>query len=162
MKVQHFCSGLYGQHKVPGTIISTVWLRDLILFLDGSQTVTGLKKRPVKGLITSDPFLNNLFRQTYDQRLSLNAQIEPVRDLVIDVNMDKTLKKPIHHYSKTPPAMELLLNSILIQVVDSASVIFPSRPCSRKFDPNNISATFKQFEDNRIILSRRLGEKNAI
>ncbi|MGL6266332.1 MAG: cell surface protein SprA, partial [Chitinophagaceae bacterium] len=52
-----------------------------------------LKNAASRGLISGDSIQNNLFRQTYDQRLSINAQLEPVRDLIIDINLDKSLNK---------------------------------------------------------------------
>ncbi|MDQ6756949.1 MAG: cell surface protein SprA, partial [Bacteroidota bacterium] len=44
-----------------------------------------LNKAASKGLITKDILFNEFFRQTYDQHLSISAQLEPFRDFTIDV-----------------------------------------------------------------------------
>ncbi len=114
-----------------------------------------------KGLITKDPFLNNLFRQTYDHRLAITAQLEPVRDLIIDLNMDKTLNKTYTTLFKdtTGSGSFASLNPYSGGGFSISYIAFQT--LFQKFDPNNISETFRRFEDNRLILSKRLGEKNS-
>ncbi len=130
-------------------------------FIFGSQPDSNwLVNAAQKGLITNDPFLNNLFRQTYDQRLSLTAQVEPVRDLTIDLNMDKTLYKTYTSLFKDTSGFGTFkeLNPYSGGGFSISYISFQT--LFKKFNPNEISETFKTFENNRVILSQRLAAKN--
>jgi cell surface protein SprA len=113
-----------------------------------------------KGLITKDPILNNLFLQNYDQKLNITAQAEPIRDLVIDLNIDKSLSKNYSTLFKDTIGSGQF-SALSPYSGGGFSISYISfQTLFSKFDPNNTSATFKQFEANRIILSKRLGENN--
>jgi len=113
-----------------------------------------------KGLITKDPALNNLFIQSYEQKLNLTAQIEPVRDLTIDLNLDKSLNKNFSTLFKDTVGTGIF-NSLGPYSGGGFSISYISfNTLFRKSNPNTTSETFKTFENNRLILSRRLGEKN--
>jgi cell surface protein SprA len=154
---------------VPGYMDSTKFLGNNfnsmapgLDFVFGRQPDSNwLKDAASRGLITSDPILNNLFRQTYDQRLSINAQVEPVRDLIIDLNMDKSLNKTYTSLFKDTTGNKTFAELSPYSGGGFSISYISFQTLFQKFDPNNISATFKQFEDNRIILSKRLGEKNT-
>ena len=120
-----------------------------------------LKNAASRGLISSDSIQNNLFRQTYDQRLSINAQLEPARDLIIDINLDKSLNKTYTSLFKDTTGNKNFAELSPYSGGGFSISYIAFQTLFEKFDPNNISATFKKFEDNRIILSRRLGEKNT-
>jgi cell surface protein SprA len=130
-------------------------------FIFGKQPDSNwLNSAASKGLITSDPILNNLFRQTYDQRFALTASLEPFRDLTIDLNMDKTFSRTYNSLFKDTTGAGNFAN-LNPYGTGGFSISFISfQTLFGKFDPNNISATFKQFQDNRIIVSERLGLAN--
>ncbi|MEO6000303.1 MAG: cell surface protein SprA, partial [Chitinophagaceae bacterium] len=46
-----------------------------------------------KGRFTKNPIFNTLNRQDYNQKLSIHASLIPLRDLTIDLNIDKTFGK---------------------------------------------------------------------
>ena len=119
-----------------------------------------LKRAGANGFITKDPIMNNMFRQTYDQRLSINAQIEPIRDFMIDVNLDKTLNKTYTSLFKDTVGTGSFVNLSPYSGGGFSVSYIAFQTMFKKVDPNNISETFKTFESNRIILSRRLGEAN--
>ncbi len=119
-----------------------------------------LKNAANRGLISSDSIQNNLFRQTYDQRLSINAQLEPVRDLIIDINLDKSLNKTYTSLFKDTSGNKNFAELSPYSGGGFSISYIAFQTLFEKFDPNSISATFKKFEDNRIIMSKRLGEKN--
>lgn len=113
-----------------------------------------------KGLITKDPILNNLFLQNYDQKLNITAQAEPIRDLIIDLNLDKSLTKNYSTLFKDTTGSGQF-NALNPYSGGGFSISYISfQTLFTRFDPNNTSATFKEFENNRIILSKRLGENN--
>ena len=113
-----------------------------------------------KGLITKDPILNNLFLQNYEQKLNITAQVEPLRDLIIDLNLDKSLTKNYSTLFKDTVGNGEF-NALNPYSGGGFSISYISfQTLFGKFDPNNTSETFKTFESNRLILSKRLGEKN--
>ena len=134
-------------------------------FILGRQPDTNwLNKKATQGLITKDTNFNYLFQQNFDQRLTINAQIEPVRDLIITLNLSKTFNK---NYSETFKFIDTSggnnkrfqhLNPYVGGGFDVTYIAF--KTLFGKFDPNRVSATFKTFEANRAILSQRLGKQN--
>jgi hypothetical protein len=63
-------------------------------FIFGYQPDTNwINQKGLEGVLSKDPRFNSLIQQRYDQRLNLSALVTPVRNLTIDVNMDKTFSK---------------------------------------------------------------------
>jgi cell surface protein SprA len=134
-------------------------------FIFGYQPDTNwMNKKAAAGLITKDTNFNYLFQQSFNQRLTLSGQVEPVRDLIITVNMTKSFNK---NYSETFRFVDTSggtnrrfqhLNPYAGGGFDVSYIAF--KTLFGKFDPNRVSATFKTFEANRIILSERLGKLN--
>lgn len=136
-------------------------------FILGMQPDTNwLNKKGRSGAITRDTTFNSLFQQNFDQRITLSAQLEPIRDLTITVNLSKTFSK---NYSETfryidtsfagnNPKQFMHLNPCTGGGFDVTYIAF--KTLFGKFDPNRVSQTFKTFENNRIILSKRLGTAN--
>jgi cell surface protein SprA len=113
-----------------------------------------------KGLITKDPMLNNLFLQNYEQKLNVTAQVEPIRDFLIDLNLDRNLSKNYSTLFKDTVGTGQF-NSLNPYSGGGFSISYISfQTLFAKFDPNSTSETFKTFENNRLVLSKRLGEKN--
>lgn len=134
-------------------------------FLLGRQPDTNwLNKAATKGWITRDSNFNSLFVQNFDQRLTVSAQLEPVRDLNITLSMSKTFNK---NYSETFRYVDTSgglnktfqhLNPYAGGGFDVSYIAF--KTLFGKFDPNRVSATFKKFQDYRLVLSERLGKAN--
>ncbi|WP_240312795.1 cell surface protein SprA [Flavihumibacter solisilvae] len=113
-----------------------------------------------RGLITNSPLLNNLNRQDFNQRISITAQLLPVRDLVIDVNFDKTFGKSYSELYKDTIGTGNFAR-LSPYVAGSFNVTYVSfQTLFGKFEPNEVTETFRRFEQNRIILSRRNAENN--
>lgn len=117
-----------------------------------------------KGWITKDTTFNSIFTQNFDQRITFTAQLEPIRDLNITLNLSKTFNK---NYSETFRHIDTSgginhsfkhLNPYAGGGFDVSYIAF--KTLFGKFDPNRVSATFKKFQDNRLILSERLGKAN--
>ncbi|MEY3542571.1 MAG: cell surface protein SprA, partial [Bacteroidota bacterium] len=102
-----------------------------------------LNKVGKKGLITKDPILNNLFLQNYEQKLNITAQVEPIRDLIIDLNLDKSLTKNYSTLFKDTVGNGEF-NALNPYSGGGFSISYISfQTLFGKFDPNNTSATFK-------------------
>ncbi len=113
-----------------------------------------------KGLLSRDSLVSAMIQQRYNQRLNITAQVSPFRDFNIDINLDKTFDKQYSELYKdtTGSAGLTRLNPYAL---GSFSVSYISyQTLFKKFDPNVVSETFKQFEANRKILSGKLGGLN--
>ena len=134
-------------------------------FILGQQPDTGwLNRAAAKGLITKDTTFNSLFVQSFDQRLTLSAQVEPVRDLNITLNMSKTFNKnytETFRYIDTSGGINHKYNHLNPYAGGGFDVSYIAfKTLFGKFDPNRVSETFKKFQDYRVILSERLGKSN--
>lgn len=133
-------------------------------FIFGYQPDTNwINQKGKNGLITRDPVFNALIQQRYDQRLNLTAQVNPIRDFNIDLNLDKTFNKNYSELYKDttglPTGGELTrLNPYALGSFSISYISYQS--LFTKFDPNLLSETFKQFEANRVFLSQKLGKQN--
>ncbi|RYF37481.1 MAG: cell surface protein SprA, partial [Chitinophagaceae bacterium] len=88
------------------------------------------------------------------------AQVSPFRDLNIDVTLNKTFTKDYSELQKDTGA-NVGIRRYNPYATGSFSVSYISyQTLFTKFDPNEVSALFKTFEANRIILSNRLGLDN--
>ncbi|MEO5999117.1 MAG: cell surface protein SprA, partial [Chitinophagaceae bacterium] len=95
--------------------------------------------------------------------LSIHASLIPLRDLTIDLNIDKTFGKSYSELFKdtigSPTSNFVRLNPY---TAGSFSVSYISfQTMFEKFSSNEVSGTFKTFEANRLILSDRLGKTNG-
>jgi cell surface protein SprA len=103
-------------------------------FIFGYQPDTNwINQKGLEGVLTKDPRFNSLIQQRYDQRLNLSALVTPVRNLTIDVNMDKTFSKNYSELFKDTSAFltEGFKRLNPYSLVVSASVTFLSRHYSK-------------------------------
>ncbi|MEI9934118.1 MAG: hypothetical protein WDM71_04560 [Ferruginibacter sp.] len=63
-------------------------------FILGQQPDTNwLNQAAKKGLISSNSALNDLFQQTYNQNITISAQLQPIKNLNISVSFNTTFNK---------------------------------------------------------------------
>ncbi|UAY52556.1 T9SS outer membrane translocon Sov/SprA [Ferruginibacter albus] len=135
-------------------------------FILGQQPDTSwLNAAASKGLITKDTNFNSLFQQTYTQRLTLTAQLEPVRDLNISINVSKSFNKNYSETFKYADTTNQGLNYHFGHLTPYTGGGFDISYISfgtlfGHFDPNQISQTFINFENYRKTISKRLGIAN--
>lgn len=134
-------------------------------FIFGRQPDTAwLNRKAARGLISMDSNFNSMFQQNFEQRLTFSAQLEPVRDLAITVNISKSFTKnysEVFRYIDTsggPNRRFYHLNPYSNGSFDITYVAF--KTLFGSFNPNQVSETFKTFQNNRLILSKRLGIQN--
>jgi cell surface protein SprA len=60
------------------------------------------KPKAKQGVITRDSLFNLLYMQDYQQQLNFTAQLEPLREFNIDVNVQKTFSKNYSELFKNP------------------------------------------------------------
>lgn len=133
-------------------------------YMFGRQPDTAwLNGQEKKGNLTKDPAFNMLFRQTFDQKLSARIMLEPVKSLIIDVNLNKTFSKEYselykdtsYNFSGTKThANPFSAGGFNISYM-ALNTFFETH------DPNVISLQFKAFQNYRTIISQRLGVGNV-
>ena len=162
-----------GGTRLPGYMDSTRYLGQNFNsmapgfdFIMGWQPDTSwLNRKASSGLISRDSNFNSMIQQNLDQKITITAQLEPVRDLNISINLSKSFAK---NYSETFRYIDTAfggtnptfqhLNPYTGGSFDVTYIAF--KTMFGKYDPNRVSATFKTFEGNRVILSKRLGTQN--
>jgi cell surface protein SprA len=154
--------------RLPGYMDSTQYLgqnwQSLAPGLDyvfGKQPDTNwLNKKASQGLITRDSTFNFLFRQNFEQRFSITAQIEPVREWIIDLNLEKSFTKEYSELFKDTTGSAGLqhLNPLASGGFSVSYIAFNT--LFSNHNPNELSETFKTFESNRLIVSKRVAELN--
>ncbi len=132
-------------------------------FVLGAQPDTAMiNKFAKKGYFTHNAVMNNLNRQDFNQHINVTAQLVPIRDFMIDVNLDKTFGKTYSELFKdtTQNGTGQLLH-LSPYTAGSFSVSYISfKTLFEKINPNEVSNAFLRFENNRLILSQRLGKQN--
>ena len=156
--------------RLPGFLDSTKYLGNNwktgapgLGFIFGQQPDSAwLNKAAGKGWITRNADFNYLFQQNYTQTLRADARVEPFRDFTIDVNLTKSFSKSYSELFKDTlqggggPFRHL--NPYANGGFDISFIAF--KTLFRKFNPTKVSGTFKEFENNRVILSERLSKLN--
>ena len=158
--------------RLPGYIDSTQYVgQNFRSMQPGFDFITGyqpdsswLNKKGRQGVITRDSTFNYLFTQRYDQRITASATLTPVRDLNITVNISKTFNKEFSEsfrFIDTTGSNNPKFQHLTPYATGSFDVSFIAfKTLFDKFNPTQVSQTFKKFEANRIILSERLGKLN--
>ncbi len=119
-----------------------------------------LNKKAAQGVITRDTTFNLLYRQTFEQRLSITGQLEPIPEFIIDVNVDKSFNKDYTELFK------VIDTSVGFQHVSpyasgGFSVSYISyQTLFTKHNPTELSDIFTRFEDYRTTISKRLAGSN--
>jgi cell surface protein SprA len=130
-------------------------------FIFGYQPDTNwINRFGAKGLLSRDSLVSALIQQRYNQKLNITAQISPFRDFTIDVNLDKTFDKQYSELLKDTSGTAGLrrLNPYALGSFNVSYIAFQTM--FKKFDPNIVSETFKQFEANRVLLAGKLAKLN--
>jgi cell surface protein SprA len=130
-------------------------------FVFGEQPDTSFVNRLAKkGLLSTDTLFNFQNQASYNQILSIAAQIQPIRDLNITLNISKSFGKNYSELYKDTAGGNTFarLNpysagSFSVSFI-SVSTLFESS------SSNQISSTFQKFENYRAIISGRLGSQN--
>ncbi len=120
-----------------------------------------IEQKIAKGLLSRDSTFNFMYRQSFEQRLNITAQLEPIRELLIDINLDKTFTKDYTTLIKDTTGSGNhfgLLNPLYSGGFSVSYIAFNTLFGSQ--NPNEISETFKNFQNNRLIISQRVAAQN--
>jgi len=158
-----------GNTRLPGYMDSTEYVGQNwnsmapgMDFVFGMQPNTAwLDNAAKKNLISKDSFFSTLFQQNFNQRIALTAQVEPVRDLTISLNLSKTFTKSYSELFKDTTGTGNFFGHLSPYSGGSFDISFIAfNTMFGKFNPNELSETFIRFQENRKVISQRLGLAN--
>ncbi len=132
-------------------------------FIFGYQPDTNwINRYGAKGLLSTDTLVTKMIQQRYNQRFNLTANVRPFNDFNIDINWDKTFDKQYSElYKDTSKFDNVGLTRLNPYALGSFSVSYIAfQTLFTKFNPEELSQTFKTFENNRAILSSKLAGLN--
>lgn len=157
------------QSRVPGYMDSTKFIGQNFAsmqpgldYIFGRQPDTAwLNKKAAQGVLTRDSTFNLMFRQNFEQRLSLNASIEPIRELTIDLSLEKSFSKEYTELFKDTTGTGKSFAHLSPYASGGFSVSNISfGTLFEKYNPNEVSGTFKKFQDYRKTIADRLAKQN--
>ena len=130
-------------------------------YILGKQPDTAyLSKIGSRNLLTRNPEFNLLFTQGYEQKLNIQAQLEPIKEFTVDLNLDKTFTKNYSELYKDTTGTAGLKH-LSPYATGGFSVSFIAfNTLFEKYNPNELSETFKRFENSRNVISKRLYNLN--
>jgi cell surface protein SprA len=131
-------------------------------YIFGQQPDTGFVSHLArKGLLTTDTLFNFQNQSSYAQILTIAAQIQPVKDLNITLNVSESFGKNYTELYKDTSGSNSNFVRLNPYTAGSFSISFISiKTLFASSSSNVISSTFQKFEDFRNIISARLGKLN--
>ena len=134
---------------------------DLDFVLGRQPDTAWLNNASKKGLISTDSNFNTILQQNYDQQMLLTAQIEPVRDFTISLNMNKTFSKNYSELFKDTTGTGNNFGHLSPYTGGNFNISYIFyKTLFGKFDANKITDAFQKFENNRQVISERVGMAN--
>ena len=154
--------------RIPGYVDSPQYLGQnwrtrapSLAYVFGRQPDTSwLNSAAKKGWLTKDTNFNFLFTQSYRQELKLDATIEPFRDFTIDVNLGRSFSKNYSQLFKDTVGSGKFAHLSPLATGGFDITFISYQTMFRKYSATATGESFIQFENNREILSKRLGQAN--
>jgi cell surface protein SprA len=113
-----------------------------------------------QGWFTTNPYLNQQVQQTYTQTADGKVTLEPFRDFRIDVDANRTYSKNHSEFFKVFDP-DKGFQHLIPQQVGSLSVSYlPIRTLFTSKSDSTLTENFRTFENNRQVISDRLGLLN--
>jgi cell surface protein SprA len=116
-----------------------------------------LDRKAAKGMITRDTLFNNQFAQQFSQNLQLQAQLEPVPNLRIDLTLTKNFSK---NHTETFKDRYGYGNYEHLDAYEQGGFQVTSIMLKTLFSKGGLAQSFANFRRYRTILSRRYWDKN--
>ncbi len=113
-----------------------------------------------KGLISRDSAFNQQNTITYTQKISITAMLEPVRDFHISINLDKTYGMNYQELYKDTAGGSTYSRLNPYNTGTFTISYLSYKTLFEKYQPDQVTKTFLAFENNRIIVSHRVGALN--
>ena len=128
-------------------------------FLFGWQDEGFARKASEKGWLTDDPLLNQPFIMNKNERISIRSVVEPIPDLRIDFQADRSFSKNVNAFYNSDIG-DFDPNSRTVSGNFSMSLFTWGTAFSAiGTDKIEQSEAFETFKDNRIIIAERLADQ---
>ncbi len=130
-------------------------------YVFGRQPDTSwLNKKAAQGVISRDTLFNLLFTQDFEQRFSITAQLEPIREFTVNVNLQKTFSK---QYSELYKIVDTTIGFQHLSPLANGgfNVSYISfKTLFTKYKPTEVSGLFTKFQDYRLTIANKLAQSN--
>jgi cell surface protein SprA len=113
-----------------------------------------------RGLISTDTNFNEQNTITYAQKISITAMLEPVRDFHINVNVDKTFGMNYSELYKDTTGGSYYSRLNPYETGTFTISYLSYKTLFEKYQPDQVTKTFLTFENNRVVISHRVGAIN--
>ena len=114
-----------------------------------------------KGLLSRDTLFNIQFQQQFTQKLDIQVNLEPVRDLRIDLNLTKSFTKTHSELYKDTIGNGAFGHLNPYDAGGFEITFIAIKTMWGKINTENgVSTTFRDFESYRKVISARLGKEN--
>lgn len=138
-------------------------------FLLGWQDKDFARRATEKGWITTDSTLNTPFQMTHREDFNIRANIEPIGDLRIDLNANRSYAENTSEFyiynRKTDSfnAKNKTLRGNFTMSINTWKTAFSKMKQENPDDPESqyTSDAFENFKNNRIIIARRLAAQRV-
>lgn len=120
-----------------------------------------LESKGRDNVLTRDSLFNGQFQQQFSQSLNMTANLEPLKDFRIDLNLTKTFNKAHSELYKDTVGGGSEYVSLNPYETGGFSISYIAiKTMFQKTDRGELSRAFDNFENNRKIISERLGRIN--
>ncbi len=119
-----------------------------------------LNRAAADGFITNSLLLNQQVSQNNSLNLDGKITLEPFKDFRVDVSMNRSTSTNNTEYFKVFETGEGFKHRNEFENGSVNLSFYTMNTMFEKLDADYISATFKQFEENRLVISERLGALN--
>lgn len=117
-----------------------------------------LESKGNDNVLTRDSLFNGQFMQQYSQSLNITANLEPIKDFRIDLNLTKTFNKGFSELYKDTLGGGLDYAHLNPYETGGFSISYIAiNTLFQKKGKDNLTAAFSDFENNRQVISERLG-----
>lgn len=118
------------------------------------------------GWLTVFPEFNQQYTETHNENLILSATIEPVRDLKIDLTGGRTFASNFSETFNTTDnngdGLSDTFNSLIQNTFGNFNISTLLIKTAFKSSDENGSVTFEEFRANRLIIARRLAQRDGV
>jgi cell surface protein SprA len=119
-----------------------------------------INKLGKKGLISTDTTFNQQNTISFTQKISITAMLEPVRDFHININVDKSFGMNYSELYKDTSGGTYYSRLNPYETGTFTISYLSYKTLFEKYQPDQVTKTFLTFENNRVVISHRIGAIN--
>ncbi len=113
-----------------------------------------------KGLLSKDSLFNQVFTQSYTQTINITAQLQPLKNLNIDITIQKSFSQQYNELFKDTVGNGTFLHLSPYAAGGFNMSYISLKTMFSKHNQNEASQLFQNFSNFRSVISKRLGALN--